>query len=96
MVFPVAVQNKEGRFIASLVGDSSLHAERDTAEAAVRALETALQERVTRGELWEARIHPRGLLEMAGTYKDDPDLLEICAEAYRERDRDRAAWEARQ
>ena len=32
-----------------------------------------------------------GVSGLAGTYRDDPTILEICAEAYRLRDEEKAA-----
>ena len=41
------------------------------------------------GELTSVDIEPLGISDLAGTYRDDPTLREICEEAYRLRDAER-------
>ena len=34
-------------------------------------------------------FRPRSIMDLAGIFKDDPDWMEICREAYRERDEEK-------
>jgi len=51
----------------------------------IAALEAAGEERVARGELLTLEIARRRVSALAGKYRDDPTLPEICEEAYRQR-----------
>jgi hypothetical protein len=52
-------------------------------------LRAAIQERVRARELTSVEIEPFGISDLAGTYRDDPTLRDICEEAYRLRDVER-------
>lgn len=87
MPYPVAVRQENGRYVATLLGAPELRAEGATREAALAQLQALLQERVARGELVSMEVEPKsGVLAIAGKYRDDPTLAEMCAEIYRERD----------
>ena len=62
-----------------------------TRDAALEALRTELEQQISGGELVFLDVEPKGLLGLAGKYKDDPTLREICEEAYRQRDAQKAA-----
>ena len=86
MTFSVSVSPFEDRFAAALIGEPEVCAVGRTREAAVAALKVEVSQRVERGELISLNIEPIGVTSLAGKYRDDPTLVNICAEAYRERD----------
>ena len=88
MTFPVLVHRADGQFEATLVGAPEVRATAATREQALAALESAIEERLERGELVALEVRPRGLVGLFGKYRDDPTLREICEDAYRERDAD--------
>jgi hypothetical protein len=88
MAFAVMVRPTLDRFEAILVGAPGVTATAPTREEALTKLETAISERLERGELVMLEISPRGLASLFGKYRDDPTLQEICDEAYRKRDAD--------
>src|SRR5689334_22634254 len=83
MDFPVVVQSWDGQFAASLVGDPDVRAVAESREAALAGLESAIVKRVAKGELLTLSIGTKSLSDLAGTYRDDPFLQEICDEIYR-------------
>ena len=89
MTFPVFVEAGQGRFTAQLVGAPAVQVVGPTRDQALAGLRAAIQERVRTGELTSVEIEPLGISDLAGTYRDDPTLREICAEAYRLRDAER-------
>ena len=86
MTFSVIVSPLEDRFTAALVGEPEVRAIGRTREAAIAALKTEVRQRVECGELVTLDIDSVGITSLAGKYRDDPTLEDICAEAYRERD----------
>lgn len=88
MTFPVIVHPLQGRFEAVLAGAPEVCATAATREAALVALESAISQRLERGELVALEVSRRGLGGLFGKYRDDPTLSEICAAAYQERDAD--------
>ncbi len=86
MTFPVVVEACEGQFTAQLVGDPAVHVVGATRDQALAGLRAAIQERVCAGELTSLEIETLGISDLAGTYREDPTLREICDEAYRLRD----------
>jgi hypothetical protein len=86
MTFPVLVQQTNGQFAAVLVGAPEVRVTASTRAEALTALEAELEQRVAQGELVALEIGPRGVSGLAGKYRDDPTLREICEEAYRQRD----------
>ena len=91
MTFPVLVELSEGRFAATLVGAPQVRVVGSTREEAIAALRAEIAQRVQRGELLTLEIDALGVADFAGKYADDPTLRPICAEAYRQRDRERRA-----
>jgi hypothetical protein len=86
MSFTVVVGPFENQFSAALAGEPEVRAVGETREVAVAALKAEVAERVGRGELISLDIDTIGITALAGKYRDDPTLEEICAQAYRERD----------
>ena len=86
MTFPVLVQPADGQFAAALVGAPDVRATAATRAEALASLEAAIEQRVAQGELLTLEVGGRGVSRLAGKYRDDPTLREICEEAYRQRD----------
>ena len=89
MVFPVLVQANNGHFTASLVGVPNLSVEEPTRAQAISALRVEIQQRIELGELLQLEVDAIGVSQLAGKYKDDPTLREICEHAYQLRDAER-------
>jgi hypothetical protein len=89
MTFPVFVEASQGQFTAQLVGAPFVQVVGTTRDQALAALRAAIQERVRTGELTLVEVEPLAVSDLAGTYRDDPTLREICDEAYRLRDSER-------
>ena len=86
MTFNAVVGPFENQFAAALIGEPKIRAVGQTREAAVAALKSEVSQRVERGELIALDVEPLGITSLAGKYRDDPTLENICVEAYRERD----------
>lgn len=90
MNIPVWVEHAGGTFTASLLGAPTVKAFGATKDEAVAALHTELNAKQTTGELVFIDIQPKGWLELAEKYKNDPlwkeTWDEIKNEAYRYRD----------
>ena len=86
MTFPVLVESHEGRFSATLVGTSDVRAIAATRGEAIAALKAEIAQRVGHGELVSLEVDTVPVSSLAGKYASDPTLLEICEEAYRQRD----------
>lgn len=86
MSFPVFVQKDNGKFVATLAGSPEMRAEAPTREDALTQLRLALEKRLFAGELVFLEVPTEGIMAAAGSYRDDPFLLEICEQIYRERD----------
>lgn len=86
MTFPILVQGRNGHFTASLVGAPNLSVVEATRAEAIAALKTEIQQRIVQGELLSLEVETIGVTDLAGKYKDDPTLREICGQAYQMRD----------
>jgi hypothetical protein len=86
MTFAVLVQPTDGQFAATLVGAPDVRATAPTRSEALAALEVAIEQRLAQGELAALEVGRRGVSRLAGKYRDDPTLREICEEAYKQRD----------
>ncbi len=87
MSFPVFIHQDNGHFIATLVGAPEVRVESLTREGALAEMQTILERRVSRGELMLLDVAPKlGIMAIAGKFKDDDSLREICEEIYRQRD----------
>lgn len=89
MCVTLLVQAANGQFCASLVGLSALKVVRPSRDEAIRDLRSELTAKVAAGELLDLDVSPLGISALAGTFRDDPSLPEICKEIYRERDAER-------
>jgi hypothetical protein len=86
MTFPVLVEPCDGQFAAVLVGAPTIRAVGTTPTEALAALQADLAQRIARGKLVSLELVPTGVSGLAGKYRTDPTLGEICVEAYRMRD----------
>ncbi|MBS0266357.1 MAG: hypothetical protein JSS02_30785 [Planctomycetes bacterium] len=85
----VVVRPSGGQYRASVVGLATLEAVRPTRDEAIAALESQLAVMVEAGELIDIEIGKRGLSGLAGKFRDDLVLRDICAEICQTRDADR-------
>lgn len=91
MTFPVCVSPLNGTFTATVLGAPEMKATGATRNAALESLKTELEQHISSGELVFLEVESKGLLGLAGKYKDDPTLDDIVVEAYRYRDSLKAA-----
>lgn len=82
MTFPIRVQPDNGRFTAVLLGSPDLRAEGETQLQAIAALRAQIEQGIARGELLALEVQARGVTSLAGRWRDDPALRDICDEAY--------------
>jgi len=85
MTFPVLVQPVDGQFAATLVGAPDVRVTASTRAEALAALEAAIEQRLVQGERVALEVGRRGVAGLAGKFRDDPTLREICEEAYQQR-----------
>jgi hypothetical protein len=86
MTFPVLIETSNGQFAAALVGAPTIRAVGPTRAEALAALQVELAQRLARGELVSLDLVSTGVSGLAGTYRTDPTLRDICTEAYHTRD----------
>ena len=86
MVFPIIVEQSNGEFVATLVGNTSLKATAVTREEAVAAVRSVIAGQVASGRLSWVEIPDGPITGLFGKYADDPTLQDICDEAYGLRD----------
>ena len=86
MIFPILLQTTNGQFAASLMWAPEVRVTASSRDEALAAIESVIEERVAQGELVALEIVRRGITGLAGKYRDDPTLREICEDAYRQRD----------
>ena len=89
MTMPVLVEEKDGAFVASVLGSPELCATSGTRELAVATLRVDLAGRVARGELAFVDVEPTGILATVGRQRTAEEIEEMdrqLAEIYRERD----------
>jgi len=84
MNVPILIQNLDREFTATVIGAPDISAAGATREEAIAGLRQVVQHYVERGEI--ASIEFDDWLDLAGKYRDDQMLDEICEEAYRTRD----------
>ena len=82
----VLVEQTNGQFCASLVGSPELRCVRPLRADAIAALQNELAQKITAGELLNLEIPTLGVSGLAGRFRDDPALREICDQIYGERD----------
>ena len=90
MTFPIWVEQQNGKFTATVIGAPQLKAEGATKEQAVAAATAQLQGRVAAGEVVLVNV-PTPLPARNYTPEEIEAMREMCAEAYRERDAQKAA-----
>ena len=93
MKVPVVVETANGHCVASVVGTLDLRASAPTREEAISRLRAVVQDRVSAGAFVMLEVAEPDIMDVFGAFKDDPTLQDICDEAYRERDAERAALE---
>ena len=86
MNFPVCVEAREGQFAASLVCEPGVVVVEATRLKAIASLREQIQQRIELGDLLSLEIVPVGVSSLAGKYRNDPTLRDICADAYQLRD----------
>ena len=94
MTVPIGIVQHNGTFTATVLGAPQVTADGATKEQAVTAVTAQLHTRVAAGEVVLVDVENLGFVGisgLAGKYKDDSTLREICEEAYRLRDAERAA-----
>lgn len=92
---PVVVEEKDGAFVAAVLGSPELRATADSRALAVAALQVDLAARVARGELATIEVGPPVPPAPRRRYtpKQEAELLRQMEEAYRERDEEkRREW----
>ena len=91
MTIPVWVEQTNGTFTASVPGAPGISVNSATREAAIAAARSQIRSGITSGQLVMVDVDFVGVSGLAGSYKDDPSILEISAEAYRLREEEKAA-----
>jgi len=86
MSFPVLVESEKGRFVASLVGIPNVRAAEPTRSQAILSLKAKINQNAETGKLLFLKPDAPGISTLAGKYKSDPTLRDICEEAYKKRD----------
>lgn len=89
MTVTVVVQQTNGQFSANVVGSSALQVVRPSRAEAIAALQHELATKLAAGELLELEVQPLGVSGLAGRFRDDAALPEICHEIYQQRDAER-------
>lgn len=90
MTFPVVIKKSNEQFTASLVGSSEVQTVGASRTQVLENLKAEITKRVGSGEILSLEIESTGISELSGRYRDDPTLREICSDAYRQRDEERA------
>ena len=90
MTIPVWVEQQNGKFTASVPGAPQLNASGATRDDVIESVRTQLRSCVSTGQIVLLDIDFVGVSGLAGTYKDDTTILDICDEAYRLRDEEKA------
>ena len=69
-----------------MIGLPALTVEAVTRAQAIADLKARIQQRVEQGELLSLEVETIGVTDLAGKFKDDPTLRDICEQAYQLRD----------
>jgi predicted RNase H-like HicB family nuclease len=86
MAVPIFVDQDNGRFVASMVGWPEVCATAPTRDAALAELKTAIQHKLAQPDVELLEVERKGIMALAGKYRDDPTIADIRDEIYRERD----------
>jgi hypothetical protein len=85
MTFPITVEPINGQFAAVLLGAPHVRGQGASQAQAVASLRQEIERRMARGEILSLEIPATGLASLAGKFREDPTLRDICAEAYQQR-----------
>ena len=86
MTIPIQIEQTNGTFTASVLGNQNIRAVAPSRDEVLAALRNELDRRINVGELTTLDVPSVGVTSFAGIFKDDPTLEEIVNEAYRRRD----------
>jgi hypothetical protein len=86
MKFPIQLEQINGHFSASMLGNPALRVDAPSREAALSAMQTEISRRIQLGEIVWLDIPQPGMIDFVGILKDDPTLEELREEIYRQRD----------
>ena len=86
MKFPVRIEQVNGHFSASLVGDPAVRVEAPSRESVLAAMKAELARCIDSGEIVLIDVPSTGVTDFVGILKDDPTLEEMVEEIYRQRD----------
>lgn len=86
MSLAILVEQSGTDYSASVPGIPQMRFVRRSRADAVVALEVEIRRRVQAGELLPIELTAGGVTNLAGMFRDDPTLSDICDEAYRLRD----------
>ena len=89
MTLPFVIEQQNGSFSATLLGYPDFRALAATRDGVIQSLRTELSRRMTQGDIVFVDVPQLGVSSFGGIFRDDPDLDEICDEAYRQRDAER-------
>jgi hypothetical protein len=89
MILAVHIEQTNGTFTASILGGAGVRAEGPNRDAAIASLRTEITRRIAAGEVVLMDLAPLPVTALAGIWADHPDLDEMVAEIYRQRDADR-------
>jgi len=86
MTFPILIEASDGQFAASLAGVPGVCVVKPTRSQAITALKAEIEQRIARGDLAPLEIEAVSVSSLAGKYRTDPTLHDICDTAYQRRD----------
>jgi hypothetical protein len=86
MTLPIRIEQVNGLFSASLIGDPAVRVEAPTRATALTQMQFEISRRMQNGEIVFMDIPPAGTVDFVGILKDDPTLDELRDEIYRLRD----------
>ncbi|RLC20206.1 MAG: hypothetical protein DRI57_05365 [Deltaproteobacteria bacterium] len=85
MTLPVLPESENGQFVASLMGLPNVRAAEPTRSQAILSLKAKINQNAETGKLLFLEPDMPGISTLAGKYKSDPTLRDICEEAYKKR-----------
>jgi hypothetical protein len=86
-------EKTNGKYSATVAGIPWLRADGASQDDVVRSLTDQVRDGLANGSVILLDVESKGLSGIAGTYRDDPSLQDICDEAYQLRDAERdAEW----
>ena len=90
MTFPIVIETVDDQIVASLAGVPDVRVSGPSRPDVLKSLQGELARRIPLGALDALDVQPSGgVLNLAGKYADDSTLVEICEQAYADRNRDR-------